>query len=299
MTDFTPVSAADLANRRKRLKRQRQIKVVLSVWRTLLVSGLAIGLGWAITRPLLLIRGPEQVNIDGNAFLSTETLRSLLPLQYPASLFQIRPEALATVLETQAPIAKATVDRQLFPPQLMIEVQERRPVAQVVSAGPSNVQVDRLGFVDAKGLWIPVEILTQLDPELALPTLIVRGFKPKHQADWPLVYQAIQASPIEITEIDWQDPSNLVLQTELGPVHFGGKHQILLTKQLSVLDQMRNLSQDPEFDNVEFIDLRDPDNPTLRVKQPVAAIAVSQEQNPQAQSSETAPMTTATESANQ
>jgi cell division protein FtsQ len=274
--EFTPVSATELAQRRQKLRRQRGLKVVQSVWRTVLVSGLAVGLGWGITRPLLLIRGPQQVSITGNEFLSAEVLRALLPLDYPISLFQVQPERLAEVLETRAPIATATVNRQLFPPELTIQVQERRPVARATNQVLTGPNAPQGGFLDEKGLWIPAEVITNLDADLELPTLVVSGFRAEYQKDWPQVYQLVKSSPVAVSAIDWQDPNNLILQTELGTVHCG-LNRVVLSQQLTVLDQMRNLSQDPEFANIEFIDLRDPDKPILRVKNTLVSAPPAQE----------------------
>lgn len=269
--EFSPVSLDDLLQRRRQLRRQRSLKVVQSAWRTVLVTGLAVGLGWFITRPLLLVRGVEQIQVTGNEFLSSQVLKSLLPLSYPVSLFQVQPESLAHILETRAPIAKASVSRQLFPPQLSIQVQERRPVAQATHIELSEQNKPNVGFLDEHGLWIPVEVITNLDADLALPTLTVKGFRSDYQADWSYLYPLLQASPVEVVAVDWRDPNNLILQTDLGKV-FCGSNRALFAQQLIVLDKLRNLRQQPEFEEIDFIDLRNPENPVLRVKQPVVPV---------------------------
>jgi cell division protein FtsQ len=88
--------------------------------------------------------------------------------------------------------------------------------------------------------------------------------KPQHQADWPTLYQAVQDSPVRVTEIDWRQPSNLILQTELGSVHLGpfsGK----FSAQLAALDQMRQLPDQLNGQQFAYIDLRNPKAPTLQM----------------------------------
>src|SRR4028119_1149443 len=129
MTNIASVSQAQLTTRRKKLRRERRVKSFQAIWRSLFVGGMATSLVWAITLPEWVIRQPEQVVIEGNHFLSSQAIRSLLPLSYPQSLLRVQPQALAKSLESQAPIAKAIVSRQLLPPGLTIQVKERRPVA--------------------------------------------------------------------------------------------------------------------------------------------------------------------------
>jgi cell division protein FtsQ len=129
MANIASVSQTELTTRRKKLRRARRIKSFQSLWRSLLAGGMATSLVWAITLPNWVIRKPEQIVIEGNHFLSSKTIRSLLPLSYPHSLLQVQPQAIAKSLESQAPIVKATVSRQLMPPGLTIQVVERKPVA--------------------------------------------------------------------------------------------------------------------------------------------------------------------------
>ena len=60
------------------------------------------------------------------------------------------------------PIAKAKVTRNLFPPSLTIEVAERLPVAvaQPTAALRSNSDKEKVGWLDARGGWMPSESYT-------------------------------------------------------------------------------------------------------------------------------------------
>src|SRR5919199_5050325 len=136
MENIASVSQTELTTRRKKLRRARRIKSFQALWRSLLVGGMATSLVWAITRPDWVIRQPEQIVIEGNHFLSSKAIRALLPLSYPQSILRVEPQVIAKSLESQAPIAKAIVSRQLLPPGLTIQVKERRPVAIAFGSAP-------------------------------------------------------------------------------------------------------------------------------------------------------------------
>jgi len=206
-------------------------------------------------------------------------VKSLLPITYPTSLLQLNPQEIAEKLESSGPIAQANVTRKLFPPKLIVEVQEKRPVAiaqvpsSTVQKPPSAQQKNhpipplsqnaQIGLLDENGVWISQGGDISPDQFLQLPTLTVIGDPKRYQPYWLQVYQAINRSPMKIYEIDWRDPSNLILKTELGIVHCGGQTSQLV-EQLHILDKMRNLPAQVNPSQIDYIDLKNPQKPTIR-----------------------------------
>jgi len=245
-----------------------------SSWRTIAVSGLAGGLAWVITLPGWVIRQPEQVAIAGNRFLSAQAIQSLLPMAYPQSLLQLEPQAIAAQLESKAPIAEATVARQLFPPRLIVQVKERYPVAMISDLPIAQTakekdtkpaaDVSNVGFLDAKGVWIPIESYTSFDQSFKLPSLKIVGYQEQKRSQWAELYQAVSQSPVKVTEIDWRDPSNLILKTELGIFHFGS-YSSRFTEQIQAMDQLRKLPERLNPKQIAFIDLQNPDTPSIQM----------------------------------
>ena len=282
MDTIGTVSQSELARRRHQLRRSRRQKVFQACWQLLAVSSLAGFLLWTTTSPALLIDTPEQVEIDGNEFLSDRAIRSLLPLSYPQSMLQVRPQELARELESQGPIAKATVSRQLFPPGLKVTVHERYPVAianegtaigpGVLTPAPPGLSpnpaagspgMPSVGLLDERGMWMPLESYTDLDPTAQLPQLRVIGPLEQYRSSWQSVYQAIRRSPIKIYEINWQDPANLILKTELGVVHCG-PYSPRFGEQVTRLGQMGDLPNQINLAQIAYIDLTNPDRPSLQ-----------------------------------
>ncbi|MEB3274666.1 MAG: cell division protein FtsQ/DivIB [Prochlorothrix sp.] len=270
MNPVSPVTAQTLADRRQQLKRQRTLKVLSTLWRTTLVSGMAAGVVWSMTRPLWLLRTPDQVKVQGNEFLSAEMIRSLMPLNYPVSLLKVRPETIQASIAASEPIRHVRIIRTLLPPQLTIEVQERRPVAQVIQPGPpgSNAQSwEIMGLLDDRGFWLDRTELAHLNSNVPLPSLTVLGQRDDYRTLWPPIYQTLQQSPVAVQQVDWRDSNNLILHTDLGLVHcgpFGTQFQT----QLAVLDRMRDLANHPEKQNLAYIDLSRPNAPYLQMAVP-------------------------------
>ncbi|MGC9526641.1 MAG: cell division protein FtsQ/DivIB [Limnospira sp.] len=264
MTNIVSVSTTELGNRRRQLRRQRRLKLVQVFWQTLAVGSLAGGVIWAIGQPIWLIRQPEQVNVEGNYLLSDRTIRSSLPLSYPQSIWQIQPRAIEKTLMRENPIEDAIVIRQVFPPRLTIEVTERQPVAIAQSATALNRKGGDgdLGWLDAEGNWIPFSSYTELKQTDQLPNLKVVGSVEQYRPHWKQLYETLSRSPVDVSEIDWQDPANIILMTEIGEVHLGS-YGSRFSEQLQALDRMRKLPEQLDVRQIDYIDLKNPGSPLV------------------------------------
>jgi cell division protein FtsQ len=274
MTHFFSTSPKELADRRRRLRQRRHWKSLQSAWRSLLVWGMAGGLLWVVAQPIWTIRNSHQVEILGNQLLSVQTIQSLLPIHYPQSLLTLQPQVIAQDLQERAPIAEAHVTRRLFPPGLTIHIQERHPVAIAypvivnLEAAPVHPQssslVNQVGLLDERGNWISMERYTALNQFLAMPSLEVIGMREGHQDEWQKLYAAVSASPVMVSSIDWRNPTNLILTTELGVIHLGPLSD-RLPNQLRALDHIRHLPEKIASDQIEYIDLKNPDSPLVEL----------------------------------
>lgn len=287
MASFAPVSETELGRRRQKLQRQRRLKLAAAVWQMAAVSAMAGGLLWWVAQPAWLVARSDQVKVEGNQWLSEAAVRSLIPLSYPQSLWGIQPQVVAQKLESTGPIAKAKVTRNLFPPSLTVEVTERLPVA---IAQPAAVlrkgEREKVGWLDARGGWMPFDSYTSdkksirasqsengnpaQQPQGALPTLKVIGPIELYRAQWPKFYQTLSSLAVKVFEIDWQNPDNLILKTEIGSVHLG-PYSSRTAEQLKVLDRMRQLPKQIDLSKIAYIDLKNPAAPTVRLPEPIVS----------------------------
>ncbi|MBD0308447.1 MAG: FtsQ-type POTRA domain-containing protein [Microcoleus sp. T1-bin1] len=292
MASFGAVSQTELGRRRQKLRQLRRARLAAVVWQMLAASAIAGGLLWWIAQPAWLIARSEQVKVEGNQWLSDKAVRSLVPLSYPQSLWGIQPQALAEKLESTGPIAKAKVTRNLFPPSLTIEVAERLPVAvaQPTAVLRSNSDQEKVGWLDARGGWMPSESYTATvrsqnssigpgniqgtQPQRSLPTLKVIGPLELYRASWPKFYQGLSGLTVKVFEIDWQDPNNLILKTEIGTVHLG-PYSSKTAEQLKVLDRMRQLPSQLDSSLIAYIDLKNPASPIVHLPEPPGSLESS------------------------
>jgi cell division protein FtsQ len=213
------------------------------------------------------IEGDRQIEVEGLQLMSPDTLRSLLDLTYPQSLWRLETHQLSRQLETSPPVARAIVRRHLFPPKVVIQVTERQPVALAVGTASQNASSRQVwGFLDEHGIFIPQKFYQLNRKGTRSPTLKVIGYDPNHQPYWQQLYPLIDHFPLKILAIDWQDSSNLVLITELGKVHIGD-YRTQLAKKLSLLAKMRDLSAQIPLGQIVHIDLSHPDSPVVQLKQ--------------------------------
>ncbi|MCW6053048.1 FtsQ-type POTRA domain-containing protein [Lyngbya sp. CCAP 1446/10] len=290
MASFGAVSQTELGRRREELRRQRRARSAAVLWQTVAASALAGGLLWWIAQPAWLIVRSEQVKVEGNQWLSDKAVRSLVPLSYPQSLWGIQPQALAEKLESTGPIAKAKVTRNLFPPSLTIEVAERLPVAVAQpTAVLKSSDKEKVGWLDARGGWMPSESYTAVrsqnssigqsstqgtQPQHSLPTLKVIGPLEQYRTSWPKFYQGLSGLTVKVFEIDWQDPNNLILKTEIGTVHLG-PYSSKTASQLQVLDRMRQLPKQLDSSLISYIDLKNPAAPIVHLPEPPPSLESS------------------------
>lgn len=278
MAGIASGSARELAQRRAKLRALRSERFFQLCWQTLGVTSLAAASVWAISQPAWVLHQPEQIAVFGNQFLSSETIRSLLPVKYPQSLLSVQPQEIAQKLEIAAPIAKATVNRHLFPPGLTVHIKERYPVAIAQlspgSLDPKQQDSGNIGILDENGWWTPLKNYTALQQTIPLPSLKVIGNPSHYRENWPQVYQMLSQSPVKVSELDWQDPGNLILKTEIGTVHLG-PYSPKFEEQLEAIDRMRQLPAHPRYSQIAYIDLQNPQSPAIKLQtgktQPKAA----------------------------
>jgi len=136
MTKVVPdVQLDPVLHRRRQLRYQRRLKLIQAGWRTLAIVGLTGGLVWATFLIEWVVYQPNQVLIKGNQLLATSAIQASLPLMLPQSLIRLQPKLITETLKSRVSVDQVTVTRQLFPPKLIVSVQEREPVAVVPGAG--------------------------------------------------------------------------------------------------------------------------------------------------------------------
>ncbi|MEA5533172.1 cell division protein FtsQ/DivIB [Crocosphaera sp. XPORK-15E] len=258
MTDSIVIVADALKTQRQSLSHQRRLKAWQGVWRFAALCGMTGGLVWSLGLPHWVIRGSSQVKITGNQLLNQGQIQQMLQMNYPQSIWQLPIHQITDQLENQPPIDDVYITRQLFPAQITLTVKERQPVAKA-SVGTEA------GFLDGEGVWIPQKLYPQGAKIAASTQLTILGLNQQSRTYWKQMYPMMISSPVKIMVVDWRDPSNLILKTDLGTVHCG-TYGDKFSQQLSVLAKLRELPSRVPKERIIYIDLSNPDSPSVHLK---------------------------------
>ncbi len=265
---YPPISShEELRQRRARLRQQRRFRTLKICWQVLVLGALVSGIIWAVQQPDWVIRQSQQIQIRGNQYLSTNAVREMLGLKYPVSLLRIAPQSLHARLLQQGNIRAATIHRELIPPRLTIQVQDQAPVAIADQAA-------RSGLVNAAGNWLP--LASYQITAVQLPHLKLLSANSGLCADWPTLYQAIQRSPVQVSEINCRNPLNIVLKTEIGNLRIGAFDLTRFDQQLQTAHELRDWKKQYQLkyhqtSDVAYIDLENPRAPKIQQSTPIAS----------------------------
>ena len=72
MAGILSVSRTNLAQRRQKLRRQRQIKIIQALWRALAVTGFTSALFWVAIQPMWVLKDSEQIVIKSGDRVLTQ-----------------------------------------------------------------------------------------------------------------------------------------------------------------------------------------------------------------------------------
>jgi cell division protein FtsQ len=301
---ISETQVVSILDRRKQLKSQRRQRFWQSTWRTTAILGAAVGLGWTLSNPQWQITKAEQIKILGNDRIAKPVLEFFTPLTFPSSLLTVNPHAIRTTLEKNTHLNRVLITRQLFPPQVTIQVQERPPVAIancrhcVLLVKPTtNMKPILLGpsdrwLLDEQGIAMPYESYPKLTQDGKMPELLADGYFqelnaadlksveiPKSaknarfvatnttlQRQWRQILATAQNSPVKVQDVIWENQSTLKLKTSLGLIHLGTYRPKQFAAQLRALDVMRSLPERIDLQRIAYIDLENPDKPVLELK---------------------------------
>ena len=222
----------------------------LALWRSCFVIGCALGVGLAANLPLWKIENRSQIKINDEKLVSEETIHNSLNFSYPQSIWMINGLSLTHKIESIPSIESARVNRQSIPPQIIITLREKTPVAVATSEG-------KIGFIDASGEWIDRKFYADIS-DSSLPKLKVTDYKIQFQDRWHKIYQLITLYPeLQIDEVQFRQAGNVFLNTQIGRVFLGAK-LAYLERQFETIARLKNLPKHLNRSQIDYLDLSDP-----------------------------------------
>jgi cell division protein FtsQ len=234
-----------------------------NLWRILVLSGAATGLGWLLLREGWVLRSPAQIELVGSRQVSREQVIREAQLLFPQPLLYLRPQQLAQRLSAGLPVEDVLVSRLMLPPRLRIQLADRQPVARAERRIGSRLEQ---GFVDRLGNWMTSR---QQRDSGTIPAVTVVGWQERLRPALAMILARSQQLGSPLTQVRFEPNGSVWLHTvALGRVHLGPP-DARLPRRLEVLQHLSGqLPRQIRGLSVQSIDLSDPNRPELGLPAP-------------------------------
>jgi len=251
--------------RRRELRLQRRNERLRNAWQMLVLLGLSAGLGTLLLRQGWTLSSAEQVEVEGSHHIDREQVINAAGLNFPQPLLSLEPRRLEAELQDTLPVMEVRVSRWMAPPRLRVELVDREPVARAQRLGPKGLEQ---GYVDRQGYWMSARQVQGLAGAASEGPLVL-GWREHHRPSLTLMLQASERLSADLRQIRFEPSGALSVQsTRLGEVRLGpGDNR--LPRRLEVLDHLiETLPPHVQGKELQAIDLTEPEQPELAVKQP-------------------------------
>jgi cell division protein FtsQ len=248
------------AERRRLRRQQRRQERLVHLWRLLVFSALATGLGYGLLRQGWMLRSPAQVEVIGSRVINRDQVIQAAGLRFPEHLLSLHPRDLAHTLTGKLPVENVRVSRLMLPPRIRVELRDRTAVARAERSGPGGMEQ---GFVDRQGQWISV------NPNLGLAvseplTLRVLGWNERHSAALGQVLTQRQQFGGRLRLVRFDPAGNIWLETaELGALRLGPADAQLPQRLTVAAHLSATLPAQLQGKRPQMVDLSDPNQPEI------------------------------------
>jgi len=248
------------AERRRQLRQERRADRLLNLWRLVVFSAMAGGLGYGLLTQGWTLRSPSQVEVSGSRLVSRDQVIQAAGLSFPQPLLALQPRQIIQTLSTALPVENVRVSRLMLPPRLRVELIDRSAVARAERRNKDGLEQ---GYVDRLGNWISLRQNLGVRLE-GTQELRVVGWNERHRPALAKVLKERQAFGGKLQEIRFDPEGSLWLSTtDLGPVRLGPADG-QLERRLAVAAHLNaTLPANLRGRRPQIVDLSDPDQPEL------------------------------------
>ena len=248
------------AERRRQLRQERRADRLLNLWRLVVFSAMAGGLGYGLLTQGWTLRSPSQVEVSGSRLVSRDQVIQAAGLSFPQPLLALQPRQIIQTLSTALPVENVRVSRLMLPPRLRVELIDRSAVARAERRNKDGLEQ---GYVDRLGNWINLRQNLGVRLE-GTQELRVVGWNDRHRPALAKVLQERPAFGGKLQEIRFDPEGSLWLSTkDLGPVRLGPADG-QLERRLAVAAHLNaTLPANLRGRRPQIVDLSDPDQPEL------------------------------------
>ena len=218
---------------------------------------------------LLSIKTLEKVNIQdirisGSSFFSKSDVVNNSSLKFPTRLIFIKTNLLEKELKQNLSLKNVSVNRELFPFGLKININTRIPIAY----GERIIKDEKiLGFIDKDGIFINKHNADEKN--LKKLTIQVFGWKEKFKKILSEIFIALENYEFEIVKITFSHDGFLTVEEKDLKTIFLGFKPDLINYQLQIINNLKNEFKKNSFPiKIDNIDLTNPNKPKIKVFKP-------------------------------
>ena len=229
-------------------------------------SGFLLLLLFSISTSLISLKTLKKVylrdiRISGSELFSQNDLVKNSSLEFPIRLILINTFFLEKELKKNLSLKNVSVNRELFPFGLKINVDTRTPIAY----GEKILNDEKiLGFIDKDGIFIDRK--NSDEKNLNKLTIQVFGWKDKFKKIISEIFIAQENNEFEVVKITFSPNGFLTVEEKDLKTIFLGFNPNLINYQLQIINKLKNEFKKNNFsEKIDNIDLTDPNKPKIKV----------------------------------
>ena len=206
----------------------------------------------------------KDIRISGSELFSQNDVVKNTSLVFPIRLILINTNFLEKELKDNLSLKNISVNRELFPFGLKVEVNTRKPIAY----GERILNKEKIfGFIDKDGIFIKKQNVEEKN--INGLTIEVFGWKEKFKKVLSEILIAQENYNFDIVRISFSPNGFLTVEEKDLQTIFLGSNPNLINYQLQIINKLKNEFKKNNFsEKIENIDLIDPNNPKIKVFKP-------------------------------
>ena len=206
----------------------------------------------------------KDIKISGSELFSQDDVVNSSSLEFPIRLIFIETNFLEKELKQNLSLKNVSVNRQIFPFGLKIEVNTRTPIAY----GEKILNDEKiLGFIDKDGIFINKDNVDE--KKISKLSIQVFGWKEEFKKILSKIFNAQENYEYELVKINFSPNGFLTVEEKDLKTIFLGFNPNLINYQLLIINNLKNEFTKNNFSSkIDNIDLTDPDKPKIKVFKP-------------------------------
>ena len=206
----------------------------------------------------------KDIRISGSELFSQNDVVKNSSLNFPIRLIFVKTSLLEKELKQNLSLKNVSVNRELFPFGLKVDINSRIPIAY----GERILNDEKiLGFIDRDGIFINKQNLDEKNFNKL--TIQVFGWKEKFKKILSEIFIAIENYELEIVKISFSYDGFLTIEEKDLNTIFLGLRPNLINYQLQIINNLKNEFKKSSFSKkIDSIDLTNPDKPKIKVFKP-------------------------------